>query len=141
MPKSTRSCASSPRMTNRAACGLRSISVALASVSQPPTPRNGENRPDGAQRAIPLQKAERCRCKRHLWWMSEESNLTGSPFMFNATYISLSFKHPATTPRTAGRNHPQNTDYTNTDKNHKIPSFHVELNLNSIFEFFGYRKG
>ena len=31
MPKNTRSCASSPRMTNRAACGLNSISIASAS--------------------------------------------------------------------------------------------------------------
>ena len=74
------------------------------------------------------------------WWASEESNLTGSPFIFNVTYASLAFKHPATTPRTTGRNHPQNADYT-IDKHHKIPSFHIDRNLKSIFEFFGYRKG
>ena len=36
-----RNCASLPRMTNRAACGSKSISIALASASPHPTPRSG----------------------------------------------------------------------------------------------------
>ena len=59
---------------------------------------------------VPLSQKERCRCERHLWWVSEESNLTGSPFMFSAAHYALLsqgilLQHPAPPVGTIPRTH------------------------------------
>ena len=83
MPKNTQSCASSPKMTNRTASSQR-------------------EKKNGIPKKSCYHKAAA------LWWVSEESNLTGSPFILTRPMLrspfSILLQHPeppvGTIPRT-----------------------------------------